>query len=69
LNNVDKSEKYPYECWFQSENLNDTYTYELTKKSGLQKLDVITSQFLKLVQTYSSLIIYFYAVSKNFGRK
>jgi hypothetical protein len=36
LNNVDKSEKYPYEYWFQFDNLYDTCTYELTKKSGVQ---------------------------------
>ena len=31
LNNVDKSEKYPFEYWFQFENLEDTCSHELTE--------------------------------------
>lgn len=30
LNNVDKSEEYAYEYWFQFENLEDTCSYQKT---------------------------------------
>ena len=36
LNNVDKNEEYPYEYWFQFENVEDTCSYQLTKKSESQ---------------------------------
>ena len=32
LNNVDEKEEYPYEYWFQFENLEDTCTYQQTTK-------------------------------------
>lgn len=31
LNNVDKSEEYAYEYWFQYENIEDTCSYQITK--------------------------------------
>ena len=34
LNNVDETEKYSYEYWFQFENNDDTSTYQLRKISG-----------------------------------
>ena len=37
LNNVDKSKDYPYEYWFQFENLDDTCSYKLTEKLGRGK--------------------------------
>ncbi len=36
LNNVDKNEKYPYEYWFQFENLEDTCSCQVYKRSGRQ---------------------------------
>jgi len=37
LNNIDTTNQYPYEYWFQFKNLDDTCTYRLTKKSGQKK--------------------------------
>ena len=36
LNSVDKSEKYPYEYWFHFDHAEDTSSYQLIKKSGIQ---------------------------------
>ncbi|MPM11169.1 hypothetical protein SDC9_57508 [bioreactor metagenome] len=36
MNNVDTTQEYPYEYWFQFQDLDDTCTYKLTKKSGRQ---------------------------------
>ena len=33
LNNVDKTNEYPYEYWFQFENLEDTCSYQLVRKT------------------------------------
>lgn len=36
LNSVDEGKDYPYEYWFQFEDLDDTSSYKLTSKFGLQ---------------------------------
>ena len=36
MNNVDKTEEYSYEYWFQFENLDDTCSFQLTEKIGKQ---------------------------------
>lgn len=35
LNSVDSTKQFSYEYWFQFENLDDTSTFELTKRNGM----------------------------------
>jgi len=46
LNNVDTTQEYPYEYWFQFQNIDDTCTYKLTEKSGQQN---------SLIEIYNNL--------------
>ena len=52
LNNVDKSEKYPFEYWFQFENLEDTCSYELTENLESQ------NSVFKLTDTQGDTVIF-----------
>ena len=58
LNNVDKSKDYPYEYWFQFENLDDTCSYKLTKKSGFEKSHIELYNNQGDIVTFANIIIH-----------
>tara|TARA_R110002072_G_scaffold123375_2_gene258643 strand:+ start:2121 stop:2690 length:570 start_codon:yes stop_codon:yes gene_type:complete len=54
LNNVDKSEKYPFEYWLQFENLEDTCSYELNENPESQ------NSIFRLFDNHGDTIIFAY---------